>query len=136
MNSSWDRADLVYSRKGSPTVYTLEEKLALLEGGEAAICAGSGMGAICSALLSILKKGEHLLCAKEVFSHTGVFLRELLQEKMGVDVSCADFQDLENVMQNIRANTAILYTETPSNPSLGLVNIRETARVARKTTAS
>ena len=88
------------------------------------------------ALLSILKKGEHLLCAKEVFSHTGVFLRELLQEKMGVDVSCADFQDLENVMQNIRANTAILYTETPSNPSLGLVNIRETARVARKTTAS
>ena len=55
---------------------------------------------------------------------------------MGVDVSCADFQDLENVMQNIRANTAILYTETPSNPSLGLVNIRETARVARKTTAS
>ena len=132
MNSSWDRTGLVYSREGSPTVYALEEKLALLEGGEAAICAGSGMGAICSALLSVLKKGEHLLCSKEVFSHTGVFLRELLQEKMGVDVSCADFRDLEDVMQNIRSNTAVLYTETPSNPSLGLVNIRETARIAKE----
>ncbi len=132
MNSSWDRTGLVYSREGSPKVYALEEKLSLLEGGEAAICAGSGMGSICSTLLSVLKKGEHLLCSKEVFSHTGVFLRELLQEKMGVDVSCADFRDLEDVMQNIQANTAVLYTETPSNPSLGLVNIRETARIAKE----
>ena len=54
MNASWDRTGLVYSREGSPTVYALEEKLALLEGGEAALCAGSGMGAICSALLSVL----------------------------------------------------------------------------------
>ena len=76
------------------------------------------------------------ILSNHLYKSPDVFLRELLQEKMGVDVSCADFQDLENVMQNIRANTAILYTETPSNPSLGLVNIRETARVARKTTAS
>jgi len=46
MNSSWDRTGLVYTREGSPTVYALEEKLALLEGGEAALCTGSGMGAI------------------------------------------------------------------------------------------
>ena len=131
MNSSWDRTGLVYTREGSPTVYALEEKLALLEGGEAALCTGSGMGAICSTLLSLLKRGDHLLCSEEVFSHTGVFVREFLEQKMGVDVSCANFRDVESVMQNIRANTAVLYTETPSNPSLGLVNIREVARIAK-----
>ena len=132
MNASWDRTGLVYSREGSPTVYALEEKLALLEGGEAALCAGSGMGAICSALLSVLKRGEHLLCSEEVFSHTGVFVKEFLVDKMGVDVSYADFRDVENVMQNIRSNTAVLYTETPSNPSLGLVNIHAISRIAKE----
>lgn len=132
MNASWDRTGLVYSREGSPTVYALEEKLALLEGGEAALCAGSGMGAICSALLSVLKRGEHLLCSEEVFSHTGVFVKEFLVDKMGVYVSYADFRDVENVMQNIRSNTAVLYTETPSNPSLGLVNIQAISRIAKE----
>ncbi|WP_300273026.1 PLP-dependent aspartate aminotransferase family protein [uncultured Oscillibacter sp.] len=132
MNASWDRTGLVYSREGSPTVYALEEKLALLEGGEAALCASSGMGAICSALLSVLKRGEHLLCSEEVFSHTGVFVKEFLVDKMGVDVSYADFRDVENVMQNIRSNTAVLYTETPSNPSLGLVNIQAISRIAKE----
>ena len=132
MNASWDGTGLVYSREGSPTVYALEEKLALLEGGEAALCAGSGMGAICSALLSVLKRGEHLLCSEEVFSHTGVFVKEFLVDKMGVDVSYADFRDVENVMQNIRSNTAVLYTETPSNPSLGLVNIQAISRIAKE----
>lgn len=132
MNASWDRTGLVYSREGSPTVYALEEKLALLEGGEAALCAGSGMGAICSALLSVLKRGEHLLCSEEVFSHTGVFVKEFLVDKMGVDVSYADFRDVENVMQNIRSNTAVLYTETPSNPTLGLVNIQAISRIAKE----
>lgn len=132
MNASWDRTGLVYSREGSPTVYALEEKLALLEGGEAALCAGSGMGAICSALLSVLKRGEHLLCSEEVFSHTGVFVKEFLVDKMGVDVSYADFRDVENVMQNIRSNTAVLYTETPSNPSLGLVNLQAVSRIAKE----
>lgn len=132
MNSSWDRTGLVYTREGSPTVYALEEKLRLLEGAEAALCTGSGMGAICSTLVSLLKRGDHLLCSEEVFSHTGVLIREMLQDKMGVDVSFADFRDVENVMQNIRSNTAVLYTETPSNPSLGLVDIREIGRIAKE----
>lgn len=132
MNASWDRTGLVYSREGSPTVYALEEKLALLEGGEAALCTGSGMGAICSALLSVLKRGEHLLCSEEVFSHTGVFVKEFLVEKMGIEVSYADFRDAEDVMQNIRSNTAVLYTETPSNPSLGLANIQAISRIAKE----
>lgn len=131
MNSSWDRTGLVYSREGSPTVYALEEKLAVLEGGEAALCTGSGMGAVCSALLTVLRKGDHLLCSEEVFSHSGVFIRELLRDKMGVEVSLADFRDVENVMQNIRSNTAVLFTETPSNPSLGLVDLEAIAKVAK-----
>ena len=111
MNSSWDRTGLVYCREGSPTVYALQDKLAAIEGGEAAICASSGMGAICSALLTILKQGDHLLCSEEVFSHSGVFVKELLSEKMGIQVSYADFRDVEDVMQKIRSNTAVLFTD-------------------------
>lgn len=122
MNASWDRTGLVYSREGSPTVYALEEKLALLEGGEAALCASSGMGAICSALLSVLKRGEHLLCSEEVFSHTGVFVKEFLVDKMGVDVSYADFRDVENVMQNIRSNTAVLYAHVTTSAQIQAAN--------------
>ncbi|HIY08253.1 MAG TPA: PLP-dependent aspartate aminotransferase family protein [Firmicutes bacterium] len=132
MNSSWDRTGLVYCREGSPTVYALQDKLAAIEGGEAAICASSGMGAICSALLTILKQGDHLLCSEEVFSHSGVFVKELLSEKMGIQVSYADFRDVEDVMQKIRSNTAVLFTETPSNPSLGLVDIKAIAKVAKE----
>ena len=60
------------------------------------------------------------------------FVKEFLVDKMGVDVSYADFRDVENVMQNIRSNTAVLYTETPSNPSLGLVNIQAISRIAKE----
>ena len=131
MDSSWERTGLVYCREGSPTVYALQEKLAAIEGGEAAICASSGMGAICSTLLTVLGQGDHLLCSKEVFSHSGVFVKELLSEKMGIQVSYADFCNVEDVMQNIRPNTAVLFTETPSNPSLGLVDIKAVAKVAK-----
>lgn len=132
MNSSWDRTGLVYSREGSPTVYALEKKLALLEGGEAALCTASGMGAICSVLLSVLKQGDHLVCSQEVFSHTGVFVREFLRDKMGVEVSFADFRNPEDVAQKLQSNTTVLYTETPSNPSLGLVDVRAVSRIARE----
>lgn len=132
MESSWDRTGLVYSREGNPTTYALQDKLAILEGGEAAICTASGMGAVCSTLLTVLKSGDHLLCSEEVFSHSGVFVKELLSEKMGIDISYADFRDVENVMQNIRSNTAVLFTETPSNPSLGLVNIEAIAKIAKE----
>ena len=132
MDSSWDRTGLVYCREGNPTVYALQDKLAAMEGGEAALCASSGMGAICSTLLTVLRRGDHLLCSEEVFSHSGVFVKELLCDKMGIDVSYADFRDVENVMQNIRSNTAVLFTETPSNPSLGVVNIEAIGRVAKE----
>ena len=132
MDSSWDRTGLVYCREGNPTVYALQDKLAAMEGGEAALCASSGMGAIYSTLLTVLRRGDHLLCSEEVFSHSGVFVKELLCDKMGIDVSYADFRDVENVMQNIRSNTAVLFTETPSNPSLGVVNIEAIGRVAKE----
>ena len=131
MNSSWDRTGLVYSREGSPTVYALEEKLALLEGGEAALCTASGMGAICSLLLTVLKQGDHLVCSQETFSHTGVFVREFLRDRMGVEVTFADFSDVSDVERKLRPNTAALYTETPSNPSLRLVDVAAVSALAK-----
>lgn len=132
MAESWDKTGLVYSREGNPTIYSLQDKLAMLEHGEAAVCTSSGMGAIASVLLTVLKKGEHLLCSRETFSHTGVMVQELLNDKMGIEVSFADFSDIEDVMQNIRSNTSVLYTETPSNPSLDIVDIKSISVLAKE----
>ena len=130
MDQAWDQLGYLYTREGNPTIIALEEKLAALEGGEAAVAMASGMGAVCSTLLTLLKKGDHLLCSEGLFFHSDIFMRQLL-DKMGVEVSFADFRDLEDVTQHIRENTSILFIETPANPTLGVVDIEAIAKIAK-----
>ncbi len=130
MDAAWGKLGYLYTREGNPTVLALEEKLAILDGGEAALAAGSGMGAVCSALLTLLSQGDHLLCSEGLFFHSDIFMRDLLQ-KMNVEVSFANFKDLENVAQSIRQNTRIIFIETPANPTLGVVDIEAVAKIAK-----
>ncbi len=130
MDKAWDQLGYLYTREGNPSVIALEEKLAVLEGGEAAVACGSGMGAVCSALLTLLNKGDHLLCSEGLFFHSDIFMRDAL-EKMGVEVSFADFKDIEDVTQKIRTNTSILFIETPANPTLGVVDIEAVSKIAK-----
>lgn len=130
MDEAWDKLGYLYTREGNPTVQSLEQKLAALEGGEAAAAMGSGMGAICSTLLTLLGKNEHLLCSKGLFFHSDIFMRQLL-EKLGVEISFADFGNLEDVTQNIRQNTSIIFIETPANPVLDVVDIAAVAKLAK-----
>lgn len=130
MDEAWDKLGYLYTREGNPTVISLEKKLAVMEGGESALAAGSGMGAVCSTLLTLMNRGEHLLCSAGLFFHSDIFMRQLL-EKLGVEVSFADFKDIEDVAANIRSNTSILFIETPANPTLGVVDIEAISKIAK-----
>lgn len=130
MDEAWDKLGYLYTREGNPSVISLEEKLAVMEGGEAAAAMGSGMGAVCSTLLTLSHKGDHLLCSQGLFFHSDIFLNELVG-KLGIEVDFADFKDQEQVSQKIKPNTSIFFIETPANPTLGVVDIEAIAKIAR-----
>ncbi len=119
----------IYTRECNPTLTELEEKLAMLENGESAITAASGMGAIASTLLTFLKSGDHIISSEGMFSHTELLMKELLV-KFGVEVTFVDASNSENIEKNIKENTKIVYIESPLNPSLKLVDIKEVSKIA------
>ena len=130
MDAAWEKLRYVYTREGNPTEFSLEEKLAAIEGGEAALTMASGMGAVCSTLLTLLNRGDHLICAQGLFSHSTVFLNELI-EKLGIELDFADFKDIEDVTQKIKPNTSIFFRENPENPTRGIVDIEAVAKIAK-----
>lgn len=105
----------VYSRYTNPTVRTFEQRIAALEGGEAAVGTASGMAAILSTCMALLKSGDHVVCSRDVFGTTTNLFGKYLA-RFGVEVSFVPLLDLEGWRQAIRPQTAMLFMETPSNP--------------------
>ena len=105
----------VYSRYTNPTVRTFEQRIAALEGAEQAVATASGMAAILSTCMALLKAGDHVVCSRDVFGTT-VNLFAKFMAKFGVEVSFVPLLDLEQWRQAIKPNTAMLFVETPSNP--------------------
>ena len=118
----------IYSRLGNPTVNLLEEKVAALEGGEAAAATSSGMGAISSALWTIAGAGKHIVADKTLYGCTFALLNHGLTRD-GVEVSFVDTSDLEQVKNALKENTCAVYLETPANPNLKIVDIAEIAKL-------
>lgn len=121
----------IYSRLGNPTVTVLEEKLALLEGAEAAVATASGMGAITSAIWPFVKAGDHIVAGQTLYGCTFAYLNHGIS-KLGVEVSFVDTSDPENVRKAMKENTKIVYVETPVNPTLLLADIEEIAKIAHQ----
>ncbi|NEU03654.1 MULTISPECIES: methionine gamma-lyase [Clostridium] len=119
----------IYSRLGNPTNTVLEDKLALLEGGEAAMSMSSGIGAITSAIWSIVEAGDHIVAAKTLYGCTFAFLNHGIT-KFGVEVTFVDATNPENIKNAMKDNTKLVYIETPANPNLALVDIKATAEIA------
>lgn len=130
MDAAWDELGYLYTREGNPSVISLEKKLAIMEGGEGAVAMGSGMGAICSALLTLLNKGDHMICSEGLFFHSNIFMKDLLI-KMGIDIDFVDFKNIEEITQKIKTNTSIFFIETPANPTLGIVDIEAVSKIAK-----
>jgi methionine-gamma-lyase len=121
----------IYTRFGNPTQNALEEKVAALEKGEAALAFSSGMAAISAVFLLLVKPGDHILADNSLYGTARDFLIQIMQ-KFGADVSFADFSDSENVTLSIKASTKVVYFETPTNPKLKCVDIREVSRIAKE----
>lgn len=118
-----------YSRGGNPTVSALERKIAALEGGEACVATGSGMGAVGGVVVGLLSAGDHLISGSCVYGCTDVVFRQTL-EKFGVEVDFINTADLDAVEAAIKENTKMIYFETLTNPTMQLTDIEAICRLA------
>lgn len=121
----------IYSRLGNPTNTQLEDKLAMLEGAEAAISTASGIGAVASAFWTVLKAGDHVVAAKTLYGCTYAYLNHGIS-RYGVEVTFVDTTNLEEVRQAMRENTKVVYLETPANPNLEVADIEAISKIAHQ----
>ena len=120
----------MYTRYANPTLAVAEEKIARLEGGEAALVTASGMAAISSALLSVLKAGDEVIATQALYGGSYRLMRDIFP-RMGIVVRHVD-TDLAGIERLVNPRTKALYVETPTNPTLRLVDLRKAAAFAKE----
>ena len=116
----------IYSRNTNPTVSVFEEKVRLLEGAEAATSFASGMAAISNALFSLLEPGNRIVSVKDTYGGTNQLFREFLS-KFQIDVCLCDTADTKAIEAEIRKGCHLVYVETPTNPTLRVLDIARLA---------
>ncbi|RNB89977.1 aminotransferase class I/II-fold pyridoxal phosphate-dependent enzyme [Brevibacillus fluminis] len=121
----------MYSRLGNPNVRELEEKVAALEFGEGCLAFSSGMAAITGCLLGLLQAGDHVVAHTALYGATHAFLSKTVK-KFGIDVTFAPFKTGEELEPHVTDRTKVIYFETPSNPTLSLVDMTSVAAVAKQ----
>src|ERR1700720_1385382 len=119
-----------YSRVSNPTRTRLEENLASLEGGVAAPVFASGMAAI-SAVVSLLKSGDHVVCGNDLYGGTPRLFNQVLTT-FGLEFSYVDTSEAESVERAIRKNTRMVYVETPTNPLMRLSDLAAISKICRR----
>jgi O-succinylhomoserine sulfhydrylase len=123
--------DQVYSRYTNPNTDEFIEKMCLLEGAEAGVATASGMAAIFSSMVCFLNAGDHIVLSKAVFGTTHRIVTKILP-KWGIFHTYLDPYNLDTWEQHIQPNTKMLVLETPSNPSLALIDLEKAGRIAKK----
>ena len=126
-----DEPGNIYSRFTNPTTQAFERRLAAMEGGEACIATASGMAAITSLCIAMLKAGDHIVSSRSIFGTTTTLFDKYLP-RFGIETSFVDLTDLEDWKQSIRTNTRLLFLETPSNPLSEIADIRQLADLAHE----
>jgi len=119
----------IYSRISNPTVAVLEERVAALEGGVAAVAFASGQAALTAAVLTLAQAGDHIVSAAALYGGTHTLFSHALR-RCGVEVTFVDGSDPQAFEGAIRPNTKLLYAETVANPKLDTLDIRRVADVA------
>ena len=123
--------DRYYTRWGNPTNTAAEQAVAAIEGVEAAHTFASGMGAITTTILALLKAGDHIVAQREVYGGVMKFFSEWLP-RVGIETTFVDTNNFEQAARAIRPNTKLLYLESPTNPSLRVVDLKKAAALARQ----
>ena len=124
-----EEAGYIYTRLGNPTTTVLENKIAALEEGEAAIATSSGMGAISSTLWTVLKAGDHVVTDKTLYGCTFALMCHGLT-RFGIEVTFVDTSNLDEVKNAMKENTRVVYLETPANPNLKIVDLEALSKLA------
>ena len=126
-----DTGGFIYSRFANPTVAMFERRMALLEGAEAARATASGMAAVTAALMGQLKAGDHIVAAKALFGSCLYVVEELLP-RFGVASTLVEGADLAQWRAAMRPNTKTTFLESPTNPTLEVIDIAGVAKIAHE----
>ena len=131
---SGERDGNTYSRFSNPTVSVFEQRLAALEGGEEGVATSSGMAAILTLCLTVLRAGDHVICSRNVFGSTVGLFNNVLT-KLDIGVTFVALRELDEWQQAVTPRTKLFFCETPSNPLCEVGNIREIAKIAHNSGA-
>jgi methionine-gamma-lyase len=129
--SQGDPTVYVYSRYHNPSVEDVEEKLAEMNEAEAAVLFASGMAAISTAILSIVKTGDEIISTPALYGGTYRFFRDVLPQ-FGVSVKYVDADALENIASLVTARTKLFFCESPTNPTVGIVDLYKAIAEVKK----
>lgn len=120
-----------YTRYGNPTTDAAARKIAALEGGEAGLVFSSGMAAIATTILALVSSGDEVLSVRNLYGGTLHFFQDLCP-RLGIGVKFVDAERIPDVRRLVTRRTKLLYLESPTNPTLKLVDIQEAVGIARK----
>jgi len=123
--------DMFYTRYGNPTNTVAEKAIAELEGTERALLFASGMNAITTSVLALLKAGDHVVAQRDIYGGAAKFFGQWLP-KLGIETTFVDTTEYEQHERAIRPNTKLLYLESPTNPTLRVVDLRRAVAIAKK----
>lgn len=124
-------AGYVYTRYGNPTVRAAEKKIAELEGAEDSAVFSSGMAAITTTLFTLVSSGDHVVSTLDLYGGTLEFFKNILP-KFGVEASLVEATDFNAIASSVRTNTKVIYAETPTNPTLKIVDVAKIAKLAKR----
>src|SRR5690625_1090253 len=130
-NPDYPEDSFTYARSGSPTTAMFQDRIAALEGAEAAFATASGMAAVHAALMSQLAVGDHVVAARALFG-SSLYLLDTLCARFGIETTWVDGPDLDQWRAAFRENTKLAMIETPANPTLELIDIAAVAEIARE----
>jgi len=130
LNQNIDQG-FVYSRFGNPTVDEFERKVAYLEHAEAALGTSSGLGAISTAVMSLVKAGDHIIFGDVIYGCTFALFTKILPN-LGIEYSIVDTTNPQAVEEAIKPNTVLVYVETPANPTLKISDIEAISKITKK----
>jgi len=124
----------IYTRMRNPTIEAMEDSVAALEGGYKALGCGSGMAAISTLFMAVLKAGDHVICSESVYGPT-ITLLTTVMNNFGIESTILDSSDLTAVQNAVKENTKLIHIESPGNPTLIMSDIQALADIAHNTGA-
>ena len=121
----------IYTRYGNPTLKAVETKMSALENGDDAAVFASGMAAVTTAILPLVEQGDNIVASRDIYGGTFNFLNTILP-RFGITTSFVDATEIEVITEAIQPNTKLLFCESPTNPTLKLVDLVQLAKLGRE----